>query len=62
MTEVTVPTGGALAAPTPTRLTSTSVEDFPMPTGREEAWRFTPLSRFAGLLEETLQGLSLIHI
>jgi len=56
MTEVTVPTGGALAAPTPTRLTSTSVEDFPMPTGREEAWRFTPLSRFSSLLENSLQG------
>lgn len=56
MTEVTVPTGGALVALTPTRLTSTSVEDFPMPTGKEEAWRFTPLSRFTGLLEESLQG------
>ena len=56
MTEVTVPTGGALVALTPAWLTSTSVEDFPMPTGKEEAWRFTPLSRFAGLLEESLQG------
>lgn len=56
MTEVTVPTGGALVALTPTRLTSTSVEDFPMPSGKEEAWRFTPLSRFTGLLEESLQG------
>ena len=56
MTEVTVPTGGALAAPTPTRVTSTSVGDFPVPTEREEAWRFTPLSRFAGLLEESLNG------
>lgn len=56
MTEVTVPTGGVQVALTPTRLTSTSVEDFPMPTGKEEAWRFTPLSRFTGLLEESLNG------
>ncbi|MBO3748667.1 Fe-S cluster assembly protein SufD [Streptosporangiaceae bacterium NEAU-GS5] len=28
---------------------SFNVEDFPVPTGREEEWRFTPLSRLKGL-------------
>lgn len=56
MSEVTLPTAGAQAAPTPTRPTSTAVADFPMPGGREEAWRFTPLKRFEGLLEESLEG------
>ncbi|GGQ16206.1 Fe-S cluster assembly protein SufD [Streptosporangium pseudovulgare] len=28
---------------------SYDVEDFPVPTGREEEWRFTPLSRLKGL-------------
>jgi Fe-S cluster assembly protein SufD len=30
---------------------SFEVDDFPVPTGREEEWRFTPLDRFRGLLE-----------
>lgn len=44
------------AAPTPTRFTSTSLADFPMPQGREEAWRFTPIERLSGLLADTLDG------
>jgi Fe-S cluster assembly protein SufD len=32
---------------------SFDVEDFPVPTGREEDWRFTPLDRLRGLLEGT---------
>ncbi len=32
------------------RLTSFEVADFPMPTGREEEWRFTPVDRLGGLL------------
>ncbi|WP_425472968.1 Fe-S cluster assembly protein SufD [Vallicoccus soli] len=31
------------------RLTSFAVADFPVPTGREEDWRFTPLDRLRGL-------------
>ncbi|MDR1355449.1 MAG: Fe-S cluster assembly protein SufD [Propionibacteriaceae bacterium] len=31
---------------------SFDVADFPMPTGREEVWRFAPLPRFAELLTE----------
>ena len=28
---------------------SFSLDDFPVPTGREEEWRFTPLRRLRGL-------------
>lgn len=33
------------------RLSSTSLDDFDVPTGREEEWRFAPVARLAGLLE-----------
>jgi Fe-S cluster assembly protein SufD len=33
------------------RLTSFDVDDFPVPTGREEEWRFTPVDALRGLLE-----------
>ena len=33
------------------RRTSFDVADFPMPTGREEEWRFTPVDALRGLLE-----------
>jgi Fe-S cluster assembly protein SufD len=32
-------------------LTSYDAADFPLPTGREEEWRFTPLERLRGLLD-----------
>jgi Fe-S cluster assembly protein SufD len=35
------------------RLTSYDVNDFAVPTGREEEWRFTPLDRLRGLHEGT---------
>ena len=31
------------------RFSSFDLADFPVPTGREEDWRFTPLNRLAGL-------------
>ncbi|WP_018156074.1 Fe-S cluster assembly protein SufD [Demetria terragena] len=34
------------------RLTSFDVADIPMPHGREEEWRFTPIDRLAGLLTD----------
>lgn len=43
-------------APAPSRFTSTKLADFPMPHGREEAWRFTPIDRLEGLLADTLDG------
>ncbi|MBB1508960.1 Fe-S cluster assembly protein SufD [Tessaracoccus sp. MC1756] len=39
--------------PTP----SWAVEDHPLPTGREEIWRFTPLKRFKTLLNPVAEGL-----
>ncbi|HVF20478.1 MAG TPA: Fe-S cluster assembly protein SufD, partial [Mycobacteriales bacterium] len=33
------------------RVLSRDVADFPMPNGREEDWRFTPLARLRGLLD-----------
>ena len=32
------------------RTRSFDVEDFPVPTGREEEWRFTPVDRLGGVL------------
>ncbi|MBA3618550.1 MAG: Fe-S cluster assembly protein SufD [Acidothermales bacterium] len=43
--------GEQRTSPRPQRVTSYDVADFPMPTGREEEWRFTPLDRLAGLLD-----------
>ena len=37
-----------MAAATSTRPASFDVADFPVPTGREEEWRFTPLKRLRG--------------
>lgn len=34
------------------RTTSFDVADFPVPTGREEEWRFTPVKKVASLLQE----------
>ncbi|WP_067780441.1 Fe-S cluster assembly protein SufD [Actinomyces vulturis] len=36
------------------RPTSFDIADFPMPRGREEEWRFTPMKRFAPILAEEL--------
>jgi Fe-S cluster assembly protein SufD len=40
------------------RLRSTQASDFPVPHGREEEWRFTPLARLRDLLPEQIQGVS----
>ncbi len=41
------------------RRRSFDVADFPMPTGREEDWRFTPMDRVAPLLRDTPSGAHL---
>ena len=38
------------------RPTSFNLADIPMPGGREEDWRFTPLERIKMLLADTLEG------
>lgn len=53
--------GGSGAADVPVqsraeRVSSFDVADFPVPTGREEEWRFTPLDRLGGLLEDVATG------
>jgi Fe-S cluster assembly protein SufD len=39
------------------RRTSFELADFPVPTGREEEWRFSPLPRFAPLFDASGEGL-----
>ncbi len=41
------------------RSTSRDLSDFPMPHGREEVWRFTPLTRFARVLADEATGAHL---
>jgi Fe-S cluster assembly protein SufD len=41
------------------RSTSRDLADFPMPHGREEVWRFTPLTRFARVLSDEATGAHL---
>ena len=49
--------GGTVpAASRAERKTSFDVADFPVPTGREEEWRFTPLDRIGPLLEDRSIG------
>ncbi len=43
------------------RRTSFDVTDFPVPTGREEEWRFAPVHRFAGLFAADTDGVLAGH-
>ena len=60
------PTRGAAFVPDQSRAerrTSFDVADFPMPTGREEEWRFTPVDRLAASADRRAdrQGAALRH-
>lgn len=50
--------GGVPEASRAARLASFDVADFPVPTGREEEWRFTPVDRFAPVLDPAGEGLT----
>ena len=50
--------GGVPEASRAARLASFEVADFPVPTGREEEWRFTPVDRFAPVLDPAGAGLT----
>ncbi|WP_372593240.1 Fe-S cluster assembly protein SufD [Actinotalea sp.] len=51
-------TGAAdLASSRADRRASFALADFPVPTGREEEWRFTPVSRVAPLFDSVNEGL-----
>ena len=41
------------------RTTSYAVADFPLPTGREEEWRFTPVDRLGALFHDEATGAHL---
>lgn len=66
MSEITMPTENKIepgnSAGTKTmnsradRPTSYSLDDIPVPTGREEDWRFTPLKRMESLFADVLPG------
>ena len=51
MSAVETPEKQAYGTSRADRLTSFNVEDFPVPTGREEDWRFTPIRRVQHLFD-----------
>jgi len=44
------------------RTTSFDVADFPLPTGREEDWRFTPMDRLGDLLSGSASGAGAVTV
>ncbi len=50
--------GGTPQSSRAARTTSFDLADFPVPTGREEEWRFSPISRLAPLLDPAGTGLT----
>lgn len=50
--------GGVPASSRAARLASFDVADFPVPTGREEEWRFAPVARLAPVLDAAGTGLT----
>jgi Fe-S cluster assembly protein SufD len=53
--------GGVPQTSRAARRTSFDVADFPVPTGREEEWRFSPINRLAPLFDATGAGLIGTH-
>jgi len=54
-------TGGTPESSRASRPTSFDVADFPVPTGREEEWRFSPLDRIAPLFAGATDGVLAGH-
>jgi hypothetical protein len=54
-----VPPRPSRTSPAPSGTTSYDVADFPMPTGREEDWRFTPVDRIGMLFRDEATGAHL---
>lgn len=54
-------TGGVPEASRAARLTSFDVADFPVPTGREEEWRFSPVDKLAPLFAGATDGVLAGH-
>jgi Fe-S cluster assembly protein SufD len=55
-------TTGAAPLSTLHEHTSYDVADFPVPTGREEAWRFTPLRRLRGLHKGPVEPAAKVEV
>jgi len=53
--------GGTPQSSRAARRTSFEMADFPVPTGREEEWRFSPIDRLAPLFDAAGTGLTGIH-
>jgi Fe-S cluster assembly protein SufD len=53
--------GGVPQSSRAARLTSFDLADFPVPTGREEEWRFSPVNRLAPLFDAAGTGLTGTH-
>lgn len=53
--------GGVPESSRAERRTSFDLADFPVPTGREEEWRFSPMDRLGPLLDPAGTGLSGTH-
>lgn len=64
MSEIAMPQGRQVQASSRAdRPTSFRLEDMPIPHGREEDWRFTPLERLGGLLDaERIEGTYLPQV
>ncbi|MGA0798583.1 MAG: hypothetical protein ACO3O9_05490, partial [Candidatus Nanopelagicales bacterium] len=43
----------------PDRILSRKASDFPIPTGREEEWRYAPLARFGGLTTDAAPDVTI---
>lgn len=59
MTEVLLPQKRAIPATGSSRAdrkTSFDLAEIPLPSGREEDWRFTPIAQLKGLMEDVLSG------
>lgn len=50
--------GGVPESSRAERRSSFDLADFPVPTGREEEWRFTPIDRLVPLFDSTGAGLT----
>ncbi len=62
---ITVGGPGQAAQPTDARVSigaSYDVADFPVPRGREEQWRFTPLERLRGLHDGTAEATGALRV
>ncbi|WP_329130635.1 Fe-S cluster assembly protein SufD [Streptomyces sp. NBC_01476] len=64
-TDGAITVGQPVAQPTDARVSAAAsfdVADFPVPNGREEEWRFTPLERLRGLHDGTAEATGALRV